>query len=58
MPEEQLIERLAESNDIIEEPRECRLTRVNSTNVQYEGLKIGGVGRRMNSKVNSIKQGV
>jgi hypothetical protein len=26
--------------------------RVNSTNVQYEGLMIGGVGRRMNSKVN------
>jgi hypothetical protein len=24
------------------------LTRVNSTNVQYEGLRIGGVGRRMN----------
>jgi hypothetical protein len=29
-----------------------QLTRVNSTNVQYEGLRIGGVGRRMNSKVN------
>jgi hypothetical protein len=28
------------------------LTRVNSTNVQYDGLRIGGVGRRMNSKVN------
>jgi hypothetical protein len=26
--------------------------RVNSTNVQYEGLRIGGVRRRMNSKVN------
>jgi hypothetical protein len=34
------------------------LTRVNSTNVQYEGLRIGGVGRRMNSKVKSVKQGV
>jgi hypothetical protein len=32
--------------------------RVNSTNVQYEGLRIGGVGRRMNSKVKSVKQGV
>jgi hypothetical protein len=31
------------------------LTRVNSTNVQYEGLRIGGVGRRMNSKVKSVK---
>jgi hypothetical protein len=26
--------------------------RVNSTNIQYEGLRIEGVGRRMNSKVN------
>jgi hypothetical protein len=25
--------------------------RVNSTNVQDEGLRIGGIGRRMNSKV-------
>jgi hypothetical protein len=28
------------------------VTRVNSTNVQYKGLRIGGAGRRMNSKVN------
>jgi hypothetical protein len=28
-----------------------QLTRVNSTNVQDEGLRIGGIGRRMNSKV-------
>jgi hypothetical protein len=28
------------------------LTRINSTNVQYEGLRIGEVGRRMNSKLN------
>jgi hypothetical protein len=34
------------------------VTRVNSTNVQYEGLRIGGVGCRMNSKVKSVKQGV
>jgi hypothetical protein len=27
------------------------LTRVNSTNVLDEGLRIGGIGRRMNSKV-------
>jgi hypothetical protein len=27
------------------------LTRVNSANVLYEGLRIGGRGRRMNSKV-------
>jgi hypothetical protein len=27
------------------------LTRVNSTNVQDEGLRIRGIGRRMNSKV-------
>jgi hypothetical protein len=35
-----------------------RVTRVNSTNVLDEGLRIGGVRRRMNSKVNSVKQGV
>jgi hypothetical protein len=34
------------------------VTRVNSTNVLYEGLRIGGIGRRMNSKVKSVKQGV
>jgi hypothetical protein len=28
------------------------VTRVNSTNVLDEGLRIGGIGRRMNSKVN------
>jgi hypothetical protein len=28
------------------------LTRVNSTNVLDEGLRIEGIGRRMNSKVN------
>jgi hypothetical protein len=33
------------------------LTRVNSTNALDEGLRIGGVGRRMNSKVRSVKQG-
>jgi hypothetical protein len=27
------------------------VTRVNSTNVQDEGLRIGGIGRRMNSNV-------
>jgi hypothetical protein len=27
------------------------LMRVNSTNVQDDGLRIGGIGRRMNSKV-------
>jgi hypothetical protein len=29
----------------------CQLTRVNSTNVLDEGLRIRGIGRRMNSKV-------
>jgi hypothetical protein len=28
------------------------MTRVNSTNVLDEGLRITGIGRRMNSKVN------
>jgi hypothetical protein len=30
---------------------------VNSTNVLDEGLRIGEIGRRMNSKVKSVKQG-
>jgi hypothetical protein len=34
------------------------MMRVNSTNVQYEGLRIGGIGRWMNLKVKSVKQGV
>jgi hypothetical protein len=34
------------------------LTRVNSTNVQYEGFRIRELGRRMNSKIKSVKQGV
>jgi hypothetical protein len=42
--------------------RECRyftcevlLTRVNSTNVLDEGLMIGELGRRMNSKVKLVE---
>jgi hypothetical protein len=38
--------------------RILQLTRVNSTNVLDEGLRIMGVGHRMNSKVRSVKQGV
>jgi hypothetical protein len=34
------------------------LTRVNSTNVLNEGLMIGEIGRRMNSKVKLIEIGV
>jgi hypothetical protein len=34
------------------------LTRVNSTNVLDEGLRIREIGRRMNSKVKSVKQDV
>jgi hypothetical protein len=30
---------------------------VNSTNVLNEGLRIGEIGRRINSKVNLVKQG-
>jgi hypothetical protein len=29
-----------------------------STNIQDEGLRIGGIGRQMNSKVRSVKQGM
>jgi hypothetical protein len=34
-----------------------QLMRVNSTNVLDEKLRIGEIGRQMNSKVNSVKQG-
>jgi hypothetical protein len=34
------------------------LTRVNSTNVLDEGLRIGEIGRRMNSKVKLVEIGV
>jgi hypothetical protein len=37
---------------------DVHVTRVNSTNALDEGLRIGGIGRRMNSKVKSVKQGV
>jgi hypothetical protein len=35
-----------------------QLTRVNSINVLDEGLRIEEIGRRMNSKVKLVKQGV
>jgi hypothetical protein len=34
------------------------VTRVNLTNVLDEGLRIGEIGRRMNSKVKSVKKGM
>jgi hypothetical protein len=34
------------------------LTRVNSTNVLDEGLRIGEIGRQMNSKVKLVEIGV
>jgi hypothetical protein len=34
------------------------VTRVNSTNVLDEGLRIGEIGRRMNSKVRLVEIGV
>jgi hypothetical protein len=34
------------------------LTRVNSANVLDEGLRIGEIGRRMNSKVRLVEIGV
>jgi hypothetical protein len=42
----------------IETHRDPPLTRVNSTNVLNEGLRIGGIGRRMNSKVKLVEIGV
>jgi hypothetical protein len=35
-----------------------QVTRVNSTNVLDEGLRIGEIGRRMNSKVKLVEIGV
>jgi hypothetical protein len=35
-----------------------RLTRVSSTNVLDEGLRIGEIGHRMNSKVKLVEIGV
>jgi hypothetical protein len=34
------------------------VTRVNLTNILNEGLRIGEIGRRMNSKVKLVKIGV
>jgi hypothetical protein len=49
-----LDKKLCNSSKAFSDPPQAdqALTRVNSTNIQYEGLRIGGVGRRMNSKVN------
>jgi DNA-directed RNA polymerase specialized sigma24 family protein len=50
---------LEEARTAVALPEEARtVTRVNSTNVQYEGLRIREIGHRMNSKVKSVKQGV
>jgi hypothetical protein len=38
--------------------RDHQMTRVNSTNVLDEGLRIGEIGHLMNSKLKSVKQGV
>jgi hypothetical protein len=35
-----------------------KVTRVNSTNVLDEGLRIGEIGHRMNSKVKLVEIGV
>jgi hypothetical protein len=35
-----------------------RMTRVNSTNVLNEGLRIGEIGRQMNSKVKLVEIGM
>jgi hypothetical protein len=42
----------------VEVARTLRVTRVNSTNVLDEGLRIGEIGRRMNSKVKLVEIGV
>jgi hypothetical protein len=45
------------TNLMVDLPR-ATLTRVNSTNVLDAGLMIGEIGRRMNSNVKPVKQGV
>jgi hypothetical protein len=45
-------------SDLSEPKRDHKVTRVNSTNVLDEGLRIGEIGHRMNLKVKSVKQGV
>jgi hypothetical protein len=38
--------------------QEVQVTRVDSANVLNEGLRIGEIGRRMNSKVKLVEIGV
>jgi hypothetical protein len=50
------------TKNVLKESRNGRsdhlhLTRGNSTNVLHEGLRIGEIGHRINSKVKSVKQG-
>jgi hypothetical protein len=45
-------------HEVFEEKIKNLLTRVNSTNVLNEGLRIGEIGRRMNSKVRLVEIGV
>jgi hypothetical protein len=54
-PQEKQLQQLSPSFDALEAA--YQLTRVNSTNVLDEGLRIGKIGHRMNSKVKSVKQG-
>jgi hypothetical protein len=51
-------DRLSASEGVLLSSDDSTLTRVNSINVQNEGLRIGGIGRQMNSKLKSVKQGV
>jgi hypothetical protein len=51
-------EKLVDISSMVEADLLVLLTRVNSTNVQYEGLRIKGVGHLMNSKIKLVKQGV
>jgi hypothetical protein len=43
---------------ITSKSREHQVTRVNSTNVLCEGLRIGEIGHQMNSKVKLVEIGV
>jgi hypothetical protein len=52
------IARLASKMMIPADDWRPRHSPANSTNVLDEGLRIGKIGHRMNSKIKSIKQGM
>jgi hypothetical protein len=52
------LQQIGEIDNLIISWDKVLVTRVNSTNVLDEGLRIGEIGRRMNSKVKLVEIGV